>query len=697
MTYNLAKMRNIGISAHIDSGKTTLSERILFYCNKIHAIHEVKGKDGVGATMDSMELERERGITIASAATNVEWKDYAINLIDTPGHVDFTIEVERALRVLDGAILVLCSVGGVQSQSITVDRQLKRYKVPRLAFINKCDRSGANPFRVTEQLREKLGHNAIMIQIPIGLEEKLEGVVDLVTMKALYFDGKNGEIIREEEIPAELQEQAAEKRDELINAVSLYSDELAEAYLEGTETVEQIKNAIRIGTLSLDLTPVLMGSAYKNKGIQVLLDSVLSYLPCPSDVEYTALNIDKNNEEFLIKPDPAEPLIALAFKLEDGQYGQLTYIRIYQGSIKKGLELINTRSQKKFKVGRLIRMHSNSMEDINEAYCGDIVALFGIDCASGDTFTDSSINVSMTSMYVPEPVISLAINPKDKKSADNLSKALNRFTKEDPTFRTFVDAESNETIIRGMGELHLEIYIERMRREYKIEIETGKPQVAYRETITQPARFDYTHKKQTGGSGQYARVAGIMEPLADKDYEFVDNIKGGVIPNEFIGSCDKGFKQCLPKGRIIEFPIVGVKMSIDDGNYHPVDSSDIAFQLGAIGGFWQAFEKAKPEILEPIMKVAVEGPTEFQGNILGSINQRRGIIVSTTEESNFSCVEAEVPLSEMFGYSTVLRSLTQGKAEFTMEFLKYGKVPNSIAEQLKKEFEERKKNEAKKK
>jgi elongation factor G len=697
MAYNIAKMRNIGISAHIDSGKTTLSERILFYCNKIHAIHEVKGKDGVGATMDSMELERERGITIASAATNVSWKDITINLIDTPGHVDFTIEVERALRVLDAAILVLCSVGGVQSQSITVDRQLKRYKVPRLAFINKCDRSGANPFRVTEQLREKLGHNAVMIQIPIGLEEKLEGVVDLVTMKALYFDGKAGEDIRETEIPAELMEQAQEKREVLLNAVSMFSDELAEAYLEGTETVEQIQKAIRIGTLSLELTPVLMGSAYKNKGIQPLLDSVEAYLPCPSEREYTAINLDNNNEEFLIKPDPAEPLIALAFKLEDGQYGQLTYIRIYQGSVKKGIELVNTRSQKRFKVGRLIRMHASSMEDINEAGCGDIVALFGIDCASGDTFTDSSLNVSMTSMYVPEPVISLAITPKDKKSADNLSKALNRFTKEDPTFRSYVDQESNETIIRGMGELHLEIYIERMKREYKIELDTGMPQVAYRETITQAARFDYTHKKQTGGAGQYARVAGIMEPLAEKDYLFVDNVKGGVIPNEFIGSCDKGFKQCLPKGRLIEFPIVGVKMSIDDGNFHPVDSSDIAFQLGAIGGFWQAFERAKPEILEPIMKVAVEGPTEFQGNILGSVNQRRGIIIATTEESNFTRVEAEVPLSEMFGYSTVLRSLTQGKAEFTMEFLKYGKVPNSISEQLKKEFEERKKNEAKKK
>ncbi|HMA64559.1 MAG: EF-Tu/IF-2/RF-3 family GTPase, partial [Fibrobacterota bacterium] len=391
-----------------------------------------------------------------------------------------------------------------------------------------------------------------------------------------------------------------------------------------------------------------------------------------------------------------EPCIALAFKLEDGQYGQLTYIRVYQGSIKKGIELTNTRNGRRFKVGRLIRMHANSMEDIDFASCGDIVALFGVDCASGDTFTENGMNYAMSTMFVPEPVISLAIKPKDKKSSDNLSKALNRFTKEDPTFRTFVDQESNETIIKGMGELHLEIYIERMKREYKIELDTGMPQVAYRETVTQSARFDYTHKKQTGGSGQYGRVAGIMEPNADKDYEFVDNIKGGVIPNEFISSCDKGFKQCIPKGKIIGFPIVGVKLSIDDGSFHPVDSSDIAFQQASIGAFWQAFEKAKPEILEPIMKVSVEGPTEFQGNILGSINQRRGIIISTTEETRFTRVDAEVPLSEMFGYSTVLRSLTQGKAEFTMEFYKYGKVPNALADELKKKFEEKKKNEAKK-
>ncbi len=696
MANDILTMRNIGISAHIDSGKTTLTERILFYCQKIHAIHEVKGKDGVGATMDSMELERERGITISSAATNVEWKNHQINVIDTPGHVDFTIEVERALRVLDGAILVLCSVGGVQSQSITVDRQLKRYKVPRLAFVNKCDRSGANPFKVKDQLREKLGHNAVMVQIPIGLEEKLEGVVDLVTMKAVYFDGKNGENIREDNIPAHLEEQAKEYREIMLDTLSMYSDELAESYLEGTETVEQIRKAIRAGTLSLQLTPVFCGSAYKNKGIQLLLDGVINYLPNPSEIDYRAIDKDKNGEEFPIKADDNEAPIVLAFKLEDGQYGQLTYIRVYQGSIRKGSELVNSRTGKRFKVGRLIRMHANSMEDINEAGAGDIVALFGIDCASGDTFCAEDLNVSMTSMYVPEPVISLAIKPVDKKSADNMSKALNRFVKEDPTFKSFVDPESNETIIRGMGELHLEIYIERMKREYKVELETGMPQVAYRETITQAANFDYTHKKQTGGAGQYGRVAGIMEPSSEKDYEFVDAIKGGVIPNEFIPSCDKGFKQCLSKGKIIGFPIVGVKLTINDGSFHPVDSSDIAFQQAAIGGFWQAFEKAKAEILEPIMKVSVEGPSEFQGNILGSINQRRGMIVSTTEESNFTRIEAEVPLSEMFGYSTVLRSLTQGKAEFTMEFLKYGKVPASIAEQLKKQYQEEKKTDGKK-
>jgi len=680
------KMRNIGISAHIDSGKTTLSERILFYTNKIHTIHEVRGKDGVGATMDHMELERERGITIQSAATQVEWKNHTINLIDTPGHVDFTIEVERSLRVLDGAILVLCAVGGVQSQSITVDRQLKRYHVPRIAFVNKCDRTGANPFKVRNQLREKLGLNAVLIQIPIGIEDKHEGVVDLVTMKAVYFDGEQGTEMRYAEIPAYLKGDAEKYREELIDAVSLFSDELAEKYLSGEAIGEELlRAAIRKGTLAESFVPVMMGSAYKFKGIQLLLDAVNYYLPDPTEVKNFALDLDNHEEQKELSSDEKHPTVALGFKLEDGQYGQLTYVRIYQGVLKKGEELINTRARKRFKVGRLVRMHAENMEDINEGSPGDIVALFGVECASGDTFCGGGLNYAMSSMFVPEPVISLAITPKDKKSADQLARALNRFTKEDPTFRTFVDPESNQTIIQGMGELHLEVYIERMRREYKCEVDTGMPQVAYRETIIQRAEFNYTHRKQTGGAGQYGRVAGYMEPFAAGDYEFVDNIKGAAIPTDYIPSCDKGFKEAVKRGSLIGFPVVNIRCVINDGQSHPVDSSDIAFQLAAIGAFREAYDKARPCILEPIMKVTVEGPTEFQGNIFASINQRRGVISSSTEDGTFFKVEADVPLSEMFGYSTVLRSLTQGKAEFTMEFEKYGKVPQSISEVLIKE------------
>ncbi|MBQ6674395.1 MAG: elongation factor G, partial [Spirochaetia bacterium] len=562
------KLRNIGISAHIDSGKTTLSERILFYCNKIHAIHEVHGKDGVGATMDSMELERERGITIASAATNVVWKGTPINVIDTPGHVDFTVEVERSLRVLDGAILVLCSVGGVQSQSITVDRQLKRYKVPRLAFVNKCDRTGANPYKVKEQLHDKLGLNSVLMQIPIGLEDKLEGVVDLVKMKAIYFRGDNGLDVVEEEIPESLKAEAEEKRELMLDAASMFSDELAEAYLNGEDIPQDmIHDAVRKGVLARELVPVFMGSAYKNKGIQPLLDAVVRYLPAPEDVENTALDLDDNEKEIILKSDPRMPTVALAFKLEDGQYGQLTYIRIYQGVIKKGDELYNTRSKKKFKVGRLIRMHASTMEDISEGGCGDIVALFGVDCASGDTFCNPSLNYSMTSMYVPDAVISLSIKPVDKKAADNMAKAINRFTKEDPTFRCYVDEESNETIISGMGELHLDVYVERMKREYKAEVTTGAPQVAYRETITKRADFEYTHKKQSGGSGQYGKVCGFIEPLAEegKNYEFVNEVKGGKIPTEYIPAVDKGFQASLAKGQLIKFPVVGVKVTVNDG------------------------------------------------------------------------------------------------------------------------------------
>lgn len=690
-------LRNIGISAHIDSGKTTLTERILFYCNKIHAIHEVRGKDGVGATMDSMELERERGITIASAATNVEWQGTPINVIDTPGHVDFTVEVERSLRVLDGAILVLCSVGGVQSQSITVDRQLKRYKVPRLAFINKCDRTGANPYRVKDQLREKLNLNAVMAQIPIGLEDKLVGCVDLVKMKAIYFEGDDGLDIVERDIPAELADDAASKREELLDALSMFSDELAELFLEGKDIPEDIVNqAMRTGVIQREIVPVFIGSAYKNKGVQPLLDAVVKYLPAPIDVENIALDLDDKEKEIILKSDPTAPPVALAFKLEDGQYGQLTYIRIYQGSIKKGDDLYNIRTKKKFKVGRLIRMHANNMEDIVDADCGDIVALFGIECASGDTFVKPGLNYSLTSMYVPEPVISLAIEPIDKKSADNMSKALNRFTKEDPTFRSYVDDESNQTIIQGMGELHLEVYVERMKREYKAEVQIGMPQVAYRETISRRADFDYTHKKQSGGSGQYAKIIGHIEPYAgEENYKFVNLIKGGKIPTEYIPACDKGFQTAIKKGTLIGFPIVGIQATINDGQSHSVDSSDMAFQSAALGAFRQAYEKASPDILEPVMKVSVEGPTEFQGNIFGSMNQRRGVIVSSAEDGNCSRVEAEVPLSEMFGYSTILRSLTQGKAEFSMEFLKYGKVPKGVSDELIKKYQEKRSQEKK--
>ncbi|RFT15733.1 MAG: Translation elongation factor G [Candidatus Saccharicenans subterraneus] len=681
-------MRNIGISAHIDSGKTTLTERILYYCKKIHRIHEVKGKEGGGATMDYMELERERGITITSATTNVTWNEHSINIIDTPGHVDFTIEVERSLRVLDGAILVLCSVGGVQSQTLTVDKQLKRYNVPAIAFVNKLDRIGANPFKVKDQINDKLGRRAALLQVPVGLEDKFQGLVDLIRMKAYYFDGPNGELVREEEIPPELEDLAWQYREELLDAVSLFSDEVTEAILEDRVTEGMLLRAIRKGTISREFTPVLMGSAYRNKGVQLLLDAVVNYLPDPSEVENIALDLDREEKPVILKADPALPCVSYAFKLEEGPYGQLTYIRIYQGSLRKGDELYNTRSKQKFKVGRVVRMHADHMEDIEGAVAGDIAALFGVDCASGDTICSPGLNYAMTSIYVPEPVISLAIEASDKLSADRLAKALNRFTKEDPTFRVYIDPESKQTIIQGMGELHLDVYVERMKREYRVEVVTGRPQVAYREAITARADFDYTHKKQTGGAGQFGRVIGYIEPF-DGQYEFVNEVKGGHIPREFIPSCDKGFQAMLKKGQLIGSPIIGLRVVLTDGQFHPVDSSDIAFQMAAQGAFKQAYKKARPQILEPIMKVVVETPSEFSGNVFGSLNQRRGIIVSSIEDGSYSRIEAEVPLSEMFGYSTILRSMTQGKAEFTMEFLKYSRLPASLAEQLMEEHRQK--------
>ena len=683
MIKDLETIRNIGISAHIDSGKTTLSERILYYTDRVHAIHDVRGKDGVGAKMDSMELERERGITIASAATHTTWRDNHINLIDTPGHVDFTIEVERSLRVLDGAVLVLCSVAGVQSQSFTVDRQMNRYKVPRIAFVNKCDRVGADPVRVRDQLREKLDHNAVLLQLPIGLEDKFQGVVDLVRMKAIYFEGAFGEEVVEREIPDELRADAEHYREQMLDAVSMFSDELMEAILEEHVTEALIRAAVRKGTLSLQLTPVLVGSAYKNKGVQTALDAICDYLPHPRDVTNEALDLDTDDEAAIVLDADAErPAVALAFKLEDGRYGQVTYMRVYQGQLNKNTVITNTRTGRQSKVGRLVRMHSEEMEDIESCGPGDIVAIFGLDCHSGDTFTDGKVNVSMTSMHVPAPVISLSVKPVDNKSQVNLTKALQRFTKEDPTFRAGSDNESGETVIHGMGELQLEVYIERMKREYQVDVEVSPPQVAYRETISRRVEYNYTHKKQTGGSGQYGRVAGYIEPNPDSDFEFMDEIRGGVIPRQFIPAVQKGMKSMLVEGRKIGAPVVNVRVVLNDGASHSVDSSDVAFQEAAKSAWREAYDRGAPKVLEPIMRVGVEAPTEFAGSVLTTILQRRGTVTGQQEVGGMTISEAEVPLAEMFGYATTLRSSTQGKAEFTMEFSRYRPVPAAVQTEL---------------
>ncbi len=698
----LKKVRNIGISAHIDSGKTTLTERILFYTGRIHAIHEVRGKDGVGAKMDSMDLEREKGITIQSAATFCQWKDTNINIIDTPGHVDFTVEVERALRVLDGAILILSGVEGVQSQSITVDRQMRRYDVPRLAFINKLDRTGANPTRVLEQLHEKLRLNAHFIQLPIGLEDQHKGIIDLVEMKQIEFLGENGEDIKITDIPEDRLEEAKVARHDLIGVVADFDEIVGEKFLmEEDVTAEELKVAIRAGVLSLKFIPVLMGSAFKNKGVQTLLDAVTDYLPNPTEVTNEALDLDKSEEKFTIQVDAGKPLLMLAFKLEDGRYGQLTYMRIYQGCIQKGDTIINTTTGKKIKVPRLVRMHSNEMEDINTASAGDIIAMFGVDCASGDTFTDGKLNAAMTSMHVPDPVISLSIAPNDKALASNFSKALNKFTKEDPTFRVHRDEESGQTIISGMGELHLDIYVERMKREFRVDCTMGKPQVAFRETITSHIDFVQVHKKQTGGAGQFAKMGGYIEPIEQdpetgeyKHYEFINKIVGGSIPKEYIPACDKGFQQQLEKGVLIGFPMIGIRIELNDGDFHSVDSSEMAFKICAMTTIREHIPQAHPVILEPIMKVEVSAPDEFQGSVIGQLNQRRGQITGTQTVEGYVTVESLVPLTEMFGYSTDLRSATQGKGEFTMEFAEYKAVPRSIQEQLIEEHRKKLKESA---
>ncbi len=696
----LDRIRNIGISAHIDSGKTTLTERILFYTGRIHKIHEVRGKDGVGAKMDSMDLEREKGITIQSAATYCEWKGsqdqfqpHNINIIDTPGHVDFTIEVERALRVLDGAILVLDSGKGVQSQSITVDKQMKRYKVPRIAFVNKMDNPGANYERVAEMLKEKLQHHPVRIQVPIGAESAFQGIIDPIIGKAFYFEGNDGEVIKEVDVPAEYADATAKAREKIIHDVAEVDDALAEKFInEEPISNDELRAAIRRATLALKMTPVMCGSAIKNKGVQLLLDGVINYLPNPKEVVNEAHDQAKGEEKVVVDSDPTKPFVGLAFKLQQDKYGQLTYFRVYSGTVAAGDTIYNVSNEmRKVRVPRMFRMHSDDREEIPSAEAGDIVAFYGVEASSGETFTDGKVSWTLTSMHVPAAVISLAVAPKDRSTGVNFSKALNRFTKEDPTFRVHQDEESQQTIISGMGELHLDIYMERMKREYNCEVIAGKPQVAFRETITKRAEINYTHKKQTGGSGQYAKVMGYIEPLpadAVEDYEFVDDVTGGSIPREFIGSCDKGFREGVRRGTRIGFPIVGIRCAVNDGASHAVDSSEMAFKTAALMGFREAYANAAPTILEPIMKVEIDVPTEFQGSVVGQINQRRGVIMETQAGDTVS-ITAEVPLNTMFGYSTDLRSATQGKGTFTMEFAKYAILPKQEQEEMAKKYREK--------
>lgn len=694
--------RNFGISAHIDSGKTTLTERILFYTGKIKEIHEVRGKDGVGAKTDHMELEREKGITITSAATYCSWKtdgrDYHLNLIDTPGHVDFTIEVERALRVLDGAVLVCCGVGGVQSQTITVDRQMKRYNVPRIVFINKLDRYGADPFHVLKQLRTKLGLTVQPIQLPIGEEDNFTGVCDVITRKAHYFEGNSGLTRRVDELPENKRERVEELRAQLLETLADLDDEFAEIFLESDEVPEEaIHSAIRRTTLARTFCAMVMGSAYKNKGVQNMLDALVRYLPSPKDKENLAFNADDESEIVELKTDPVKPFVGYSFKIQDHPTaGQVTYMRIYQGKLSKGDSITNVLNQKRLAVKRLVRMHSNEVRDIGVASAGDIVALAGVDCESGVTFTDGRTRIACSSMYIPDPVMSLAVSASRDDQA-RFAKALKRFQREDPTFTVGTNEETKETIISGMGELHLDIYCERMRREFNVSLKAGAPKVNYREAITAKISYDYTHKKQSGGRGQYGKVIGHMEPIPEEErdgasegIEFVSKLAGNEIPPNYVPAIEKGFKEGALKGLLTGHPVINTRVILEDGAAHEVDSSEHAFQQAGTGAFETAFTDAGPVVLEPLMRVEASCPAEFQPAVLQTLNQREGAIQTTTASGmDSSTVEAVVPLRKMFGYSSELRSVTQGQGEFSMEFERYEEMPAQAAEQLSQEYRQR--------
>ena len=689
---NLNKVRNIGVSAHIDSGKTTVSERILFYAGRIHRMGEIRGE---GATMDHMDLERESGITITSAATTVEWKGHRVNLIDTPGHVDFTIEVERSLRVLDGAVLLLCAVGGVQAQSITVDRQMRRYGVPRIVFINKMDRIGADPARVVKQVRERLGCDTVVLQLPLGREADFQGIIDLIAQEAVYFDGEQGEKVRREPIPAELAEEAGEARREMLEALAMYSDELMELLLSEEEVPESlIHSVLREATLALQISPVLLGSAYRNKGVQLLLDAIGQYLPSPAECTTTAFRRGADNET----PEPVElkaevdaPTVAMAFKIVEDPHGTLTFMRIYQGRIVKGETYFNQRSGRKERIGRLLRMHADQREEIDQAAAGDIVAVMGVDAASGDSYCGERDYATLQQMFVPEPVIQMSITPLKRESAGRVAKALQRFRREDPTLRVTTDAETGETLIAGMGELHLQIYVQRMEREYKAEVEVSEPKVSYREAPTKPAKFEVRHRKQTGGSGQYAHIVGRFESVpedSEESFLFEEHITGGRIPRQYIPAVEKGFRSMLDKGPVAGYPVVGLAVHLDDGSFHEVDSSDMAFQTAAQTTMREHFSRTNPVLLEPVMKIEVECPSDFQAAVVGDLTSRRGIVMGAEVVGPECRIEGEVPLSETFGYTTALRSLTQGQGTMTLEFSRYNRLPPNLEREVIEERRE---------
>ena len=680
----LARIRNIGIAAHIDAGKTTTSERILFYTGVSHKIGEVH--DGA-ATMDWMEQEKERGITITSATTTCFWRDYQINLIDTPGHVDFTIEVERSMRVLDGAVAVFCSVGGVQPQSETVWRQANKYGVPRMVFVNKMDRIGANFYNVESQIKQRLKANPVPINIPIGAEENFKGVVDLVQMKAIVWNDESmGAKYDVEEIPAEFVEKANEYREKLLEAAAEQDEALMEKYLGGEElSVEEIKKGIKIGCLNMSLIPMLCGSSFKNKGVQTLLDAVVDYLPAPTEVAEIKGIDPKTEEELSVESSDNGAFAGLAFKImTDPFVGQLTFVRAYRGKLESGSYVLNSTKGKKERVGRLLKMHSNKREDIKEIYAGEICAFVGLkDTITGDTLCDEKVPVILERMDFPEPVIQIAVEPKTKADQEKMSIALGKLAEEDPSFRVSTHEETGQTLIGGMGELHLEIIVDRLKREFKVEAEVGEPQVAFRETIRTAVEQECKYAKQSDGRGQYGHVHIRLEPKEPGEgYEFVNNISGGVIPKEYIPAVDKGIQEAMQNGVLAGYPVVDFKITLYDGSYHDVDSSEMAFKIAGSMAFKDACRKANAVLLEPMMKVEVEVPEEYMGDVIGDLNRRRGQINSMDDRMGLKIVNAFVPLAEMFGYSTDLRSATQGRGTYTMEFDHYGEVPSNVAKEI---------------